>query len=128
MELTPKTFVVAGDAPNLMCIVSQHELFSMRATIESCQMVLHQIATQQGQSVSHFDLADGKRVVVPTQAALAMSALTHIFGVEWNATEGSQPPVDELPAKVPTPEVPEEPVLPARTAWKPTLVQGGKNG
>jgi hypothetical protein len=129
VELTPKKFVVAGNAPaNLMCIVTQHELFQMRATIESCHAVFHQIAGQQGHSTAHFDLADGKRVVVPTQTAIAMAALTHIFGVEWNAV---QPPADEMSVEIPeepVPEAPQETAPPPRAAWKPTLVQGGKNG
>ena len=129
MELTPKTPVHAGDIPNLMCIISQGELFSMRGTIESCHAVLQQIANQQGHGVAHFDLADGNRVVVPTQTALAMAALTHIFGVQWNAIDqpGEQA-TDPLPPAEPEEEmvvvVEDEP--PARTPWKPMLVQGGK--
>ena len=123
MELTPKVPVNAGDAPNLMCIVTQSELFGMRATIDSCLAVLHQIAAQQGQGVAKFELANGQEVVVPTQTALAMAGLQHIFGVQWNAAEKIPEETTVAPPMEPE-NVPEQ--APVRTAWKPTLVQGGK--
>ncbi len=125
MELTPRQPVNAGDASNLMCIVTQHELFGMRATIDSCVAVLHQIAAQQGQAVVKFELADGQQIVVPTQTALAMAGLQHIFGVQWNAAEVVPEEMVVTPPAEPE-SVPEQ--VPARAAWKPTLVQGGKNG
>ena len=131
MNLTPRKPVMAGDPSKLMCMVSQAELFQMQGQLEGCFATLQQIAALQEQSMAPIALTDGAQAVVPTQCAMAMAALSHIFGVGFYSTAGSP---EEAPPAVETVTPPEEvapPQPPAaeppvRRPWTPTVVGGSK--
>jgi hypothetical protein len=131
MDLTLKKPVMAGDPPKLMCLVTQGELFGMRGQLDGCIAVLHQIAALQEQSMAPIALTDGAQAVVPTQCAMAMTALSHLFGVGFYSTPAAEGTPDGTETAPPAAEVappqPEPTEPPPRTAWRPTVVQGGKS-
>lgn len=126
MELTPKKPVMAGNPPGLMCIVSQGELFQMREIIDACSAALHQIAGYREQSIAAVALSDGGQIVVPTHCAMAMTALSQLFGVEYVS---GPPPSDEMPLETAPVGEAQPPVEtpPPRAPWKPVVV-GGTHG
>lgn len=129
MDLTPKNPVIAGEPSKLMCMVSQGELFHMRGQLDGCIAVLHQIAALQEQSMAPITLSDGAQAIVPTQCAMAMTALSHLFGVGFFSTpaEAADGPEAPPPAEQVAPPQPPAEEPPARRPWKPTVVSGGKS-
>ena len=132
MDLTPKKPVLAGDPSKLMCLISQGELFGMRGQLDGCIAVLHQIAALQEQSMAPMALADGAQAIVPTQCAMAMVALSHIFRVGfYSAPESPAAPPGEVETVAPAAEVsqPQPPAdaPPQRRAWTPTVVGGSQS-
>ena len=131
--MTPQTPVTnVPDPHNIMCVIRQGELFQMKAMLDSCYAVLSQIAAYQQQAMARFEM-EGGHAVVPTQCAMAMTALSHVFGVEYRPASAEEmreaaglpevPPTAE-PEPVPQP-TPEE--APPRRAWKPSVIAGGKS-
>ena len=131
MNLTPRKPVMAGDPSKLMCVISQAELLQMQGQLEGCFATLQQIAALQEQSMAPIALTDGAQAVVPTQCAMAMTALSHLFGVGFYSTpavEGTSDGAETArPAAEVAPPQPEPTESPPRTAWRPTVVQGGKS-
>ena len=131
MNLTPRKPVMAGDPSKLMCVISQAKLFQMQGQLEGCFATLQQIAALQEQSMAPIALTDGAQAVVPTQCAMAMTALSHLFGVGFYSTPAAEGTSDGAETARPATEVappqPEPTEPPPRTAWRPTVVNGGKS-
>lgn len=132
MNLTPRKPVIAGDPSKLMCVISQAELFQMQGQLKGCFATLQQIAALQEQSMAPIALTDGAQAVVPTQCAMAMVALSHIFGVGfYSAPESPAAPPGEVETVAPAAEVsqPQPPAdaPPQRRAWTPTVVGGSQS-
>ena len=131
--MTPQTPVLnVPDPHNIMCVIRQGELFQMKAMLDSCYATLSQIAAYQQQGMARFEM-EGGHAVVPTHCAMAMTALSHVFGVEYRPASAEEvreaaglPEVDPPAATKPTPlPIPEE--TPPRRAWKPSVIAGGKS-
>ena len=131
--MTPQTPVTnVPDPGGIMCVISQGELFQLRAMLDSCHAVLHQIAAYQQQAMARFEM-EGGHAVVPTQCAMAMTALSHVFGVEYRPASAEEmreaaglPEVPPTAGPEPVPQpTPEE--APPRRAWKPSVIAGGKS-
>ena len=133
MNLTPRKPVMAGDPSKLMCVISQAKLFQMQGQLEGCFATLQQIAALQEQSMASIAQTDGAQAVVPTQCAMAMTALSHVFGVEYRPASAEEmreaaglPEVPPTAGPEPVPQpTPEE--APPRRAWKPSVIAGGKS-
>ena len=122
---------IPGTDPHKMqCLVPQIELYRMQSVIDSCAAALSQIAGHQDQQLAHATLVDGTVVTIPVQSAMAMAAMSHIFGVEYRAVPvGEDADGINRPEEVSVPSEDAEELVPEvqpYRGWSPTVITGGR--
>lgn len=118
MSLTPTTPVLAGHPSSLLCVITQGELFALRARADGARAALLQLAARSAPEAITVQAADGRLVEVALHSAIAAAVLRDLFGIDGApAAAGPQEPAE-----------PAASTAPPRTAWRPTVVKGGQDG